>query len=87
MFRTRHASRRSYRFMYKKKVEESKMNKTKLGLLLVVLGNMLYISYIFFGDSNSSFGDFTSGLLLGLSIGTNLLGIILIAMNMGKNKK
>ena len=63
------------------------MDKTKLGLLLVVLGNMLYISYIFFGDSSSSFGDFTSGLLLGLSIGTNLLGIILIAMGMGKNKK
>ena len=63
------------------------MDKLKSGLLLVILGNMLYISYIFFGGSSSSFGDFTSGLLLGLSIGTNLLGIILIAMNMGKNKK
>ena len=63
------------------------MDKLKSGLLLVVLGNMLYISYIFFGNSSSSFGDFTSGLLLGLSIGINLLGIILIAMNMGKNKK
>lgn len=68
--------------MYKKKVEVKEMDKTKLGLLLVVLGNMLYISYIFFGESSSSFGDFTSGLLLGLSIGTNLLGIILIAMSM-----
>lgn len=63
------------------------MDKTKIGLLLVVLGNMLYISYIFFGDSSSSVGDFTSGLLLGLSIGTNLLGIILIAMNMGKSNE
>ena len=63
------------------------MDKTKLGLLLVVLGNMLYISYIFFGESSSSVGDFTSGLLLGLSIGTNLLGIILIAMNVGKSNE
>ena len=63
------------------------MDKSKLGLLLVVLGNMLYISYIFFGDSSSSFGDFTSGLLLGLSIGTNLLGIILIAMSIKNNNR
>lgn len=63
------------------------MDKSKLGLLLVVLGNMLYISYIFFGDSSSSFGDFTSGLLLGLSIGTNLVGIILIAMSIKNNNK
>ena len=62
------------------------MDKSKLGLLLVVLGNMLYISYIFFGDSSSSFGDFTSGLLLGLSIGTNLVGIILIAMSIRNSK-
>ena len=63
------------------------MDKLKSGLLLVVLGNMLYIFYTFFWDSSSSAGDFTSGLLLGLSIGINLLGIILIAMNMGKSKK
>ena len=62
------------------------MDKSKLGLLLVVLGNMLYISYISFGDSSSSFGDFTSGLLLGLSIGTNLVGIILIAMSIRNSK-
>lgn len=63
------------------------MDKTKIGLSLVVLGDMLYISYIFFGDSSSSVGNFTSGLLLGLSIGINLLGIILIAMSMGKNEE
>lgn len=62
------------------------MDKSKLGLLLVVLGNMLYISYIVFGDSSSSFGDFTSGLLLGLSIGTNLVGIILITMSIRNSK-
>ena len=54
------------------------MNKLKMGIFLIILGNILYLSYIFFtGNETSSFGEFTKGLLLGLSVGTNLLGIIL----------
>ena len=54
------------------------MNKLKTGIFLIILGNILYLSYIFFtGNETSSFGEFTNGLLLGLSVGTNLVGIIL----------
>lgn len=50
------------------------MNKLKTGIILIILGNILYLSYIFFtGNETSSFGEFTEGLLLGLSVGTNLL--------------
>lgn len=64
------------------------MNKDKLGIVLIILGNILYISYIFFcNNETTTFGDFTSGVLLGLSIGINLIGIILIATYFSKNKK
>ena len=32
-------------------------------------------------------GEFSSGLLIGLSIGCNFIGIILIVANMSKNSK
>ena len=66
------------------------MNKLKTGISLIILGNILYLSYIFFtGNEISSFGEFTKGLLLGLSVGTNLVGIILsiIYVVKDKNKK
>lgn len=54
------------------------MKNLKLGLTLIILGNLLYLAYIYFtGNETSNFGDFSSGLLLGLSIGSNLVGIIL----------
>ncbi len=64
------------------------MKKEKLGLFLIILGNLLYLSYIYFsGNETSNFGQFTSGLLLGLSIGTNLIGIIITSMYISKNKE
>lgn len=64
------------------------MKKLKIGTLLIILGNLLYLSYIFFcGNETSSFGEFSSGLLLGLSIGSNLIGIILTIAYMSKNNK
>ncbi len=64
------------------------MKKLKIGTLLIILGNLLYLSYIFFcGNETSSFGEFSSGLLLGLSIGSNLIGIILTVAYMSKNNK
>ena len=63
------------------------MNKLKTGIFLIILGNILYLSYIFFtGNETSSFGEFTKGLLLGLSVGTNLLGIILSIIYVTKEK-
>ena len=64
------------------------MNKLKTGISLIVLGNILYLSYIFFtGNETSSFGEFFEGLLLGLSVGTNLVGIILSIIYISKEKK
>ena len=57
------------------------MNKLKIGIFLIILGNILYLSYIFFtGNETSSFGEFTRGLLLGLSVGINLVGIIFLLL-------
>lgn len=54
------------------------MEKEKLGIYLIALGIALYAAYLFFGSgNNSAVGDFSSGILLGLSIGINLVGIIL----------
>lgn len=63
------------------------MKKLKAGTSLIILGNVLYLAYIIFsGNETSDLGDFTSGLLLGLSIGINLLGIILTVAYMAENK-
>ena len=63
------------------------MNKLKAGICLIILGNILYLAYIFFtGNETSSFGEFTKGLLLGLSVGTNLVGIILSIIYVVKEK-
>lgn len=64
------------------------MQKENYGRLLIILGNLLYLSYIFFKSKvSSNFDDSTSGLLLGLSIGTNLVGIIISAKNMSKKER
>ena len=57
-----------------------------MGIALIILGNLLYFAYICFcGKETSDFGNFTSGLLLGLSIGCNIVGIILTIAFMSKN--
>lgn len=64
------------------------MKKENYGILLIILGNLLYLSYIFFGSKvSSNFGDFSSGVLLGLSIATNLVGIIATVYSMSKKGK
>ena len=64
------------------------MNKLKTGISLIILGNLLYLAYIYFGgNETSSFSSFTSGLLLGVSVGINLLGIILVIIYIVKEEK
>lgn len=65
------------------------MKKLKLGTLLIILGNLLYLAFLYFGNKKtSSFGEFTTGLLVGLSIGCNLIGIILtVAYATQQNRK
>lgn len=64
------------------------MKNAKTGLYLIILGNLLYLSYIFFGQNETSnLNEFTSGLLLGLSISINLVGIILSAISLAKEQE
>lgn len=64
------------------------MKKLKIGTILIVLGNILYLlSMIFNGNEVSNFSEFSSGLLIGLSIGCNLIGIILTVSYMSKTNK
>lgn len=62
------------------------MKKLKTGISLIILGNILYLVYIFASSKTSSFGEFSSGLLVGLSIGCNLIGIILTTSYIANNK-
>lgn len=64
------------------------MKQLKTGIFLIILGNLLYLAFtIFTGNETSSFGEFSSGLLIGLSIGCNFIGIILLVAYMSKNSK
>lgn len=63
------------------------MKNLKSGILLIILGNLLYISYICFAiNESTNFGKFSSGFLIGLSIGCNLVGIVLTVSYIFKNK-
>lgn len=63
-------------------------NKLKTGVSLVILGNLLYLSYVFFSKNEvSNFGEFSSGLLLGMSIGINIVGIIIICKSVNNKDK
>ena len=64
------------------------MNQLKIGTFLIVLGNLLYLAFTFFsGNETSNFGKFSSGLLLGLSIGCNFIGIIITILYISKINK
>lgn len=64
------------------------MKKLKTGIILIIIGNILCLSYLYFsGKETSSFGEFTQGLILGLSVSTNLIGIILSLIYITKETK
>lgn len=47
------------------------------GIWLIVVGNILYLASVVFGGNEiSNFSDFSRGVLIELSIGCNLIGII-----------
>lgn len=63
------------------------MKNFKTGISLIILGNLLNLAHIIFTcNETSDFGNFTSGILLGLAIGCNLVGIILTVANIPKDK-
>ena len=64
------------------------MKNLKTGILLIILENLLYLGYLIFnGTTTSSFCDFSSGVLIGLSIACNLIGIVLTVAYISKNTK
>ena len=64
------------------------MKQGQTGILMIIFGNILYLAYTFFcGNETTPFSEFSSGLLLGLSIGINLLGIILLVLYISKIEK
>ena len=63
------------------------MNKLKTSIFLIIIGNILYLLYIYLSNKVSSINDFILGILLGISIATNLLGIIFTANYIKKESK
>ena len=64
------------------------MNKGKTGIWMIILGNVLYLAHTFLTSNEMTpFGEFTSGILLGLSVGINLIGVILLVQYISKNEQ
>ena len=61
------------------------MKDLKISIILIIIGNLLYITN-HFSTENININDFVSGLLVGISIGVNLIGIVLSAKYVAKNK-
>ena len=61
------------------------LKRLKTSLILIVLGEIL--SWFLDLSSGSDFSEFTSVLLLGLSVGMKLIGIILLVISVVKYKE
>ena len=57
------------------------LKNLKLSAILIILGEILSWALNYFAsDATSNFSEFTYGILLGLSVGMKLIGIILILL-------
>ena len=61
--------------------------QTKIGIILIILGEVLYFLQSYLSKNYTNLNDFISRLLLGISIGLNLLGIIISVASISKNEK
>ena len=59
----------------------------KIGFVLIILGEILYFLSMVFKNTTTDVGDFTNGIVLGLSVGINLIGIVLVVMSVSKKNK
>lgn len=64
------------------------IKNVRVSAVLLILGEMLYwlLTY-FFKNSTSNFSELTSGILLGLSVGMKIVGIILLLISLAKYSK
>ena len=64
------------------------LKSLKISVSLIILGNILYWALGYFtSTSTSPFSEFLTGILLGLSIGINIIGIILLILYIVKSEK
>ena len=64
------------------------LKNLKLSAALIIVGELLSWALNYFAsDATSNFSEFTSGVLLGLSVGMKLIGIILILILIVKYPK
>lgn len=64
------------------------MKNLKLGITFIVLGNLLYLANSFFGRCDvSDFESLSDGLMLGLAVITNIIGIVLLFIYMADESK
>ena len=64
------------------------LRKLKESALLIIIGEALFWIFSYFSNTdNSSFSEFTSGILLGLSIGIKIIGIVLLLFTIVKYQK
>lgn len=61
--------------------------QTKIGIILIIVGEVLYFLQSYLSKNYTNLNDFILGLLLGISIGLNLLGIIISVASISKNEK
>lgn len=54
------------------------VKKLVFATTLIVLAEVLSLSRVYFTEGTSRFSSFTSGILLGLSVGMEIIGIILL---------
>ncbi len=65
-----------------------KKGLVKSGIGLIILGEILYLILRYFiEEGTSDFSNFTQGVLLGLSVGIKLIGVILVLIYIVKDKK
>ena len=63
------------------------LKQLKVSATLIILGNVLYFALSFFSTGSSNFSEFTSGFLLGMAVGLNLIGIFLLVVAIVKYNK
>lgn len=61
--------------------------QTKIGIILIIVGEVLYFLQSYLSKNYTNLNDFISGLLLGISIGLNLLGIIISVAAISKSER
>ena len=63
------------------------LKKLKTALIMILFGNGFYLLHTYFlQKQSSSFSQFSQGILLGLSVGSNIVGFILLIISVVKIK-